>query len=88
MKVVSGKVNMQGNVTRMQGDEGGGNGRAGHSCHYPYKAKNENPSLYRVLILNDDYTPMEFVVHILERFSRKTGRQRHASCFTSILWSG
>ena len=28
----------------------------------------KKPSLYRVLILNDDYTPMEFVVHVLERF--------------------
>ena len=26
------------------------------------------PSRYKVVILNDDYTPMEFVVHILERF--------------------
>jgi ATP-dependent Clp protease adaptor protein ClpS len=29
------------------------------------------PSLYRVLLLNDDYTPMEFVVSILERFFNK-----------------
>src|SRR5215469_6227193 len=29
------------------------------------------PNLYRVLILNDDYTPMEFVVHVLEKFFQK-----------------
>ena len=30
--------------------------------------KTQKPPLYKVLLLNDDYTPMEFVVHILERF--------------------
>jgi ATP-dependent Clp protease adaptor protein ClpS len=35
------------------------------------RAKTKKPSLYKVLILNDDYTPMEFVVHILERFFNK-----------------
>ncbi len=38
------------------------------------KPKPKKPSLYRVLILNDDYTPMEFVVHVLERFFGK-GRE-------------
>lgn len=28
----------------------------------------KKPPLYRVILLNDDYTPMEFVVHILEQF--------------------
>ena len=28
----------------------------------------KKPSLYKVLLLNDDYTPMEFVVHVLQRF--------------------
>jgi ATP-dependent Clp protease adaptor protein ClpS len=28
----------------------------------------EPPALYKVLLLNDDYTPMEFVVHVLQRF--------------------
>lgn len=35
------------------------------------KPKTKKPSLYKVLMLNDDYTPMEFVVHILERFFHK-----------------
>ena len=35
------------------------------------KPELERPSLYRVLLLNDDYTPMEFVVHVLERFFQK-----------------
>ena len=36
------------------------------------KTKTQKPSMYRVLILNDDYTPMEFVVYILERFFNKS----------------
>ena len=32
------------------------------------KEKTKKPSLYRVLMLNDDYTPMEFVVLVLQRF--------------------
>jgi ATP-dependent Clp protease adaptor protein ClpS len=35
------------------------------------RAATKKPSLYKVLILNDDYTPMEFVVHVLERFFSK-----------------
>ena len=33
--------------------------------------KTQKPSMYKVLLLNDDYTPMEFVVHVLERFFGK-----------------
>ena len=32
------------------------------------KPKTKKPPMYKVLLLNDDFTPMEFVVHILERF--------------------
>jgi ATP-dependent Clp protease adaptor protein ClpS len=32
------------------------------------KPKTQRPPMYKVLLLNDDYTPMEFVVHVLERF--------------------
>lgn len=36
------------------------------------KPKTKKPSMYRVLILNDDYTPMEFVVLILEHCFAKS----------------
>ena len=36
------------------------------------KPKTKRPSLYKVFLLNDDYTPMEFVVHVLERFFNKS----------------
>lgn len=35
------------------------------------RTRTRKPNLYRVLLLNDDYTPMEFVVHVLERFFQK-----------------
>ena len=38
------------------------------------RPKTKRPSLYKVLLLNDDYTPMEFVVLVLERFFNK-GRE-------------
>ncbi len=39
------------------------------------RPKTKKPSLYKVLILNDDYTPMEFVIHILERFFNKNKQE-------------
>ena len=36
------------------------------------KPQTKRPSLYRVLILNDDYTPMEFVVYVLEEIFNKS----------------
>lgn len=36
------------------------------------RPKTRKPAMYKVLMLNDDYTPMEFVVHVLERFFQKT----------------
>lgn len=35
------------------------------------RTQTKKPSLYKVLILNDDYTPMEFVVFVIERFFNK-----------------
>ncbi len=36
------------------------------------EAKTRKPSMYKVVMLNDDYTPMEFVVLVLERFFSKS----------------
>jgi ATP-dependent Clp protease adaptor protein ClpS len=36
------------------------------------QTRTRKPSMYKVLMLNDDYTPMEFVVHVLERFFSKS----------------
>jgi len=45
-------------------------GRVGVSVQARTMVK--RPSMYRVLMLNDDYTPMEFVVHVLERIFNKS----------------
>ena len=60
-------------VTRMSNDENraGGTGGPTTSVITKVKPKTKRPNLYRVLILNDDYTPMEFVVHVLEKFFQK-----------------
>jgi len=49
---------------------GGGNG-SGTGIATKSRAKTKKPSMYKVLMLNDDYTPMEFVVAVLERFFSK-----------------
>lgn len=50
---------------------GGGPDSPGTAVISKTRTKAKRPSLYRVLILNDDYTPMEFVVHVLEKFFNK-----------------
>jgi len=47
-------------------------GRTGTAIITKTKPRTKRPNLYRVLLLNDDYTPMEFVVHVLERFFNKS----------------
>jgi len=58
---------------QMSNDENrsGGTGGPSTSVITKVKPKTKRPNLYRVLILNDDYTPMEFVVHVLEKFFQK-----------------
>jgi ATP-dependent Clp protease adaptor protein ClpS len=59
-------------ASRMSNDEGR-SGPPGPSTSVitKVKPKTKRPNLYRVLILNDDYTPMEFVVLVLEKFFQK-----------------
>ena len=52
-------------------DEDGGKGAGGQDqvgVATKTRAKAKKPSQYKVLMLNDDYTPMEFVVLVLKRF--------------------
>ena len=48
--------------------DGGGRGGTDVVTRTRTKAQTKRPSMYRVLILNDDYTPMEFVVLVLQQF--------------------
>src|SRR5262245_44855773 len=71
-RVTTGGVAMQERRATMQNSDEDGNslGRGTAVVTRP-KPKAKNPSLYRLLLLSDDCTPMEFVVHILERFCQK-----------------
>jgi ATP-dependent Clp protease adaptor protein ClpS len=51
---------------------GGNDGRTNTGVVVKPRAKVKKPSMYKVLMLNDDYTPMEFVVHVLERYFAKS----------------
>ena len=53
-----------------QDKDGPGDGQGQVGIATKTKAKPKKPSQYKVLLLNDDYTPMEFVVMILKRFFR------------------
>jgi ATP-dependent Clp protease adaptor protein ClpS len=52
------------------GDDNGGRGRAGGDTvterRTKEKVKTKRPPLYKCILLNDDYTPMEFVVEVLK----------------------
>ncbi len=53
------------------GSERGGGSNPGTTILTRTKTRTKRPNLYRVLLLNDDYTPMEFVVAVLQRFFNK-----------------
>lgn len=52
------------------GRDGGGGPNTG--VVIKTRPKTKKPAMYKVLMLNDDYTPMEFVVMVLERFFGKS----------------
>ena len=49
----------------------GGDGDNSTGIATKTRSKTKKPSMYKVLMLNDDYTPMEFVVLVLEQFFEK-----------------
>lgn len=49
-------------------DDNTGDGDTGTGVVTKTRPKTKKPSMWRVLLLNDDYTPMEFVVFVLQRF--------------------
>ena len=65
----------------MADDDKPGNGGSDSNVLLETKTKTQRPPLYKVLLLNDDFTPMEFVVHVLERFFGMT----HAQSFELML---
>jgi ATP-dependent Clp protease adaptor protein ClpS len=60
-----------GDDDRKRRGDPGAPGSPGNAVITKTKTVTKRPSMYRVLLLNDDYTPMEFVVHVLERFFNK-----------------
>ena len=47
----------------------------GHAVLENEKTRLSPPPMYKVLLLNDDYTPMDFVVSVLQRFFSKNREQ-------------
>jgi ATP-dependent Clp protease adaptor protein ClpS len=70
---------------RMGASEQGGNGglpdRQSDVMVAEPKTQTKRPPLYKVILLNDDYTPMDFVVMVLEQIFRKT----HAEALDVML---
>ena len=44
------------------------------------KTEKKDPTLYKVVLLNDDYTTMEFVMHVLETLFQKSSAEASAGC--------
>lgn len=72
-------------VCSENGDDGddaiGGGGKGQTGIATKSRSKTKKPAMYKVLLLNDDYTPMEFVVVVLERFFGKN----HTQAFEIML---
>ncbi|MCB0384207.1 MAG: ATP-dependent Clp protease adapter ClpS [Bdellovibrionales bacterium] len=53
-------------------DDGEGDGKSSAGTLTKTRPKVKEPAMYKVVLLNDDYTPMDFVVHILRKFFHKS----------------
>lgn len=56
---------------RPDGGQGGGEG-TNTGVVVKTRPRTKKPAMYKVLMLNDDYTPMEFVVYVLEQYFHKS----------------
>ena len=54
------------------GDEADDEDQAGGAVKERVREKTKEPALYSVVLLNDDYTPMQFVVDVLESVFQKS----------------
>jgi ATP-dependent Clp protease adaptor protein ClpS len=52
-------------------DLGSGDNESGTATISKPKSEIKTPSFYRVIIMNDDFTPMDFVIHVLQKFFQK-----------------
>lgn len=68
-------------ITPVSMTQGGSDGDDQIDLLTKTKPKTKRPPLYKVMLLNDDFTPMEFVVHVLERFFGLN----HAQAFEIML---
>jgi ATP-dependent Clp protease adaptor protein ClpS len=69
---------MKFNIFNMSGEDDEGNGSSQDpesGLMLKVRPKTQKPSMYKVLLLNDDFTPMDFVVHILEKFFNKNRQE-------------
>jgi ATP-dependent Clp protease adaptor protein ClpS len=58
--------------TRLSSDNDNDNQKPSDVTVLETKPKIKRPSLYKVIMLNDDFTPMEFVIHVLQLYFRKS----------------
>lgn len=62
-------------MTNDSDDQDANGNDAGTGVATRVKPKIKKPNLYRVLLLNDDFTPMEFVIEVLQRYFLMTAEQ-------------
>jgi ATP-dependent Clp protease adaptor protein ClpS len=68
-------------------DDGNGGDEGEQGIALRTRTQTKKPSLYKVLILNDDYTPMEFVVLVLQKFFGMT-RERATQVMLKVHREG
>lgn len=62
----------------MDSDQGADQPGSGTQTLVKPKPELKEPSFFKVILLNDDFTPMDFVVHVLQRFFSKNAEEAHA----------